>query len=213
VSVSAAPNGDLRVNSLLYRSRWLVPLGNGVYRDKDGSDRVAFRPLKGRMALFDPYRDVAWERIGYFDGPAWDLLIIGLTLVAAVAALIGAALRLFARRADAGFERYEAAASAAAAVAWLVGFGLFAAMLVKGLTATDTSEIMWWYPPPALIWACWAFAAATLLTLAALPGLAVVGRPNGWPAWRKGGHAAALLIFLACAATLWRLGFVGFSGW
>ena len=210
VSVSAAPNGDLRFSSLLGGARGYVPLGDGVYRDKTSSERVAFRQLNGRMALFEPYHVLASERIGFFDSPAWDLLIIALTLVAAAAT---AGLRLVTRRADAGFERYAVAASAASAAAWLVGFGLFGAMLFKGLTATDAVEIMWWYPPPALIWACWIFAAAAVLTLVALPGLAVVGRPNGWPAWRKGVHVVVLSIFLACAATLWRLGFTGFSGW
>jgi len=213
VSVSAAPNGDLRFGSLVGGSRAFAPLGNGVYRDKTNSERVAFRPLNGRMALFDPYRVVASERIGYFDSPAWDLLIIALTLVAAAAAVVHAGLGLIARRADAGFERYAVAASAASATAWLVGFGLFGAMLVKGLTATDAVEIMWWYPPSVLIWACWTFAVAVLLTFVALPSLAVLGRPDGWCGWRKGVHAAVLLIFVACAATLWRLGFIGFSGW
>jgi CubicO group peptidase (beta-lactamase class C family) len=213
VSVSAAPNGDLRIGSFVGGSRAYVPLGDGVYRDKTSSERVAFRRLNGRMAFFDPYRVMAAEPIGYFDSPGWDLVIIGLTLLAATAVVIGAGLRLFARRAEAGFERYAVAASTASAAAWLAGFGLFGAMLVKALTATDIVEIMWWYPPATLIWACWAFAAAAALTLAALPGLAVVGRPNGWPAWRKGAHAVTLLIFLACAATLWRLRFVGFSGW
>ena len=213
VSVSASPNGDLRIGSLVSGSRWFVPLGDGVYRDRNGSERIAFRPLNGRTALYDPYRVMPSERIGFLGSPAWDLLVIGLAVFAAAAALAGAARRTLARRPDRGFERYAATALAIAAATWPVGFGLFGAMLVRGLTATDVVEIMWWYPPPALIWACWTFAAAAALTLAALPGLAVAGRPNGWPAWRKGGHAVVLLIFLACAATLWRLGFIGFSGW
>jgi len=213
VSISAAPNGDLHFNSLVHRPRWLVPMGDGVYRDKDGPDRVAFRPLNGRMALYDPYGDKAWERIGYFDSPAWDLLIVGLTLIAALATLVGAAVRLFARRASRSFESHAAAASTAGAAAWLAGFGLFGAVLFQSLTATDPNEIMWWYPQPALVGACWVFALAAVLTLAALPGLAVVGRPSDWPAWRKGAHAIVLLVFLACATTLWRLSFIGFSGW
>jgi len=213
VSVSATPNGDLRFSSLLGGVQQFAPLGNGVYRDTASSARVAFRPLNGGMGLFDPYHVVAAERIGYFDSPAWDLLIIGLTLAAAAATVARAGLRLTTRVAGAGFERYAVAASTTSAMAWLVGFGLFGAMLVRGLTATDAVEIMWWYPPPVLIWACWTFAAAAVLTLAALPGLAVIGRSNGWGFWRKGAHVVMLTIFVACAATLSRLGFIGFSGW
>jgi CubicO group peptidase (beta-lactamase class C family) len=213
MSVSAAPNGDLKVSSLLNEPRFLVPMGGGVYRDSKGPERIAFRPLNRQIGLFEPYADTAWERIGYFESPGWAILIIALTLVAAIAAMGSAIRRIAARRRDAGFENYAALIVTASAVAWLTGFALFAMFLAKGLTSSNVAEIMWWYPSVALICSCWAFAVAAALTLASVPGLAVVARSNHWSVWRRGAHALEVLIFIACAATFWRLGFIGFSGW
>jgi hypothetical protein len=211
--MTAAPNGDLHLTSLVQNPHWFVPLGHGVYREKDGPSRIAFRPMAGRMAIYDPYAAKAWEPIGYFDTPAWILLACGLTLAMAVAVLIGAIRRAFGRRRDSGLEAYASAMLAAGAVAWLAGFAAFGAVLAKAFSSPVPEELMWWYPPQALVWSCWLFAAGAVLALAATPGLAVVGRRNGWSVWRKGVHAVELAIFLACALTLWRLGFTGFSGW
>jgi CubicO group peptidase (beta-lactamase class C family) len=213
VSVSAAPNGDLQVRSFLGKPRLLVPMGGAVYRDSDGPERIAFRPLNGQIGLYEPYLHTAWERIGYFETPGWAIWIIALTLFAAVVALGGAIRRIVARRPEESFEMYATRVVAATAVAWLAGFALFAAFLAKGLTSSNLEEIMWWYPSAALICACWTFAAAAALTLASAPSLAVVARSNGWSIWRRGAHALEVLIFVACAATFWRLGFIGFSGW
>ena len=90
---------------------------------------------------------------------------------------------------------------------------LFGAALAKALTAPVVTEIMFWYPPTLMVMACWAYALAAALTLAALPGLAALARPNGWSVARKAGHGIALASFAACAATAWGLGFLGFSGW
>jgi CubicO group peptidase (beta-lactamase class C family) len=212
-SVSAAPNGDLQVRSLLGEPRLLVPMGDGVYRDGKGPERIAFRPLNGQIGLYEPYLHTALERVGYIESPGWAILVIALTLVAAVVAMGGAIRRILARRPDEGFEIYAAIVVAASAVAWLAGFALFATFLAKGLTASHIEEIMWWYPSAALICSCWAFAAAAALTLASIPSLAVVARSNDWSIWRRGAHTLEVLIFIACAATFWRLGFIGFSGW
>ena len=190
-----------------------MPLGGGVYRDRDGPGRIAFRPLNGRVGLYDPYRDVAYEPIGYFQSPGWAALITALTALIAALVLGGAARRWLARAADKPLERYALWTVAAAAAAWLAGFVLFGAALAKALTAPVVTEIMFWYPPTLMVMACWAYALAAALTLAALPGLAALARPNGWSVARKAGHGIALASFAACAATAWGLGFLGFSGW
>jgi CubicO group peptidase (beta-lactamase class C family) len=213
ISVSAAPNGDLQVRSVLDEPRVLVPMGDGVYRDIKGPERIAFRPLNGQTGLYEPYLHTASERVGYFESPGWAILIIAFTLFAAVVTLGGAIRRIVARRPEEGFEIYATRVVAASAAAWLAGFALLAAFLAKGLTSSNVGEIMWWYPSAALICSCWAFAAAAVFTLASLPSLAVVSRSNDWSIWRRGAHALEVLIFMACAATFWRLGFIGFSGW
>ena len=213
IAVSAAPNGDLMIGSFLDKPRLLVPMSDGVYRDIKGPERIAFRPLNGQTGLYEPYLHTAWERVGYFESPGWAILVIVLTLFAAVVALGGAFRRIVVRRPAEGFEIYAARVVAAGAVAWLTGFALFAMFLAKGLTASNIAEIMWWYPSAALICSCWAFAAAAALTVASVPSLAVVARSNDWSTWRRGAHALEVLIFIACAATFWRLGFIGFSGW
>jgi CubicO group peptidase (beta-lactamase class C family) len=213
ISVSAAPNGDLQIRSILDKPRLLMPMGGGVYRDVKGPEQIAFRPLNGQIGLYEPYLHTAWERVGYFESPDWAILVVALTLVAALAALGGAIRRIVARRSDKGFEIYAARIVAASAIAWLAGFALFAMFLAKALTASNIVEIMWWYPSTALVCSCWAFAAAAALTLASVPSLAIVSRSNDWSIRRRGAHALEVLIFIACAATFWRLGFIGFSGW
>jgi CubicO group peptidase (beta-lactamase class C family) len=213
ISVSAAPNGDLEIRSLLATPRSLVPLGEGVYRDRNGPERIAFRALNGQIGLHEPYLDTAWERVGYLETAGVTMGMIVLALLAALFAVGAGIYRMIARRSDAGFERYAAVAVTASAAAWLTGFALLAAFLVKALTASNIREIIWWYPSTAFVWACWVFAAAALLTLASLPSLAVVVRSSPWSRRRRGAHALELLLFTACAVTLWRLGFIGFSGW
>jgi CubicO group peptidase (beta-lactamase class C family) len=212
-SVSAAPNGDLQIRSLLDAPRTLVPLGRGVYRDRNGPERIAFRPLNGQIGLHEPYLDTAWERVGYFASAGVTMWVIALALLAAIFAFGTGIYGVITRRPDASFELYAARIVTASAAAWLVGFALFCAFLAKGLMASNVREIIWWYPSTALVWACWAFAVAAALTLASLPSLAVIARPSAWSPWRRGAHALEVLAFVACTAAFWRLGFIGFSGW
>ena len=120
---------------------------------------------------------------------------------------------MLARAPERAFERYAIWSILAAGGAWLIGFGLFAAVLLNALSATVVEEVIFSYPPAPLVAACWAFAAAAVLTLAALPGLAVIARPNGWSILRRAIHGLAAASFTASAITLWGLGFLGFSGW
>jgi CubicO group peptidase (beta-lactamase class C family) len=212
-TVTAKANGDIEIGSLLGSTRRYVPLGQGVYRDAGGAERIAFRPLGGNVGLYQPYRDVAWQRIGLFATPEWAILVMLLTIGASVAGLWLGLRELIGRRAAQRFERYATWSLTGAALTWLVGFVCFIAVLLKGLGADDINEIMWWYPPVALIAACWTFAVAAALTLAALPGIAAVGRANGWSRWRRGLHGVVTAAFLLCAWQLWQMSFLGFSGW
>ncbi|HEY3949833.1 serine hydrolase domain-containing protein [Phenylobacterium sp.] len=211
--VAAAPNGDLLLSPSFGPSRRFMPLGQGVYRDVAGPERIAFRPLGGDVGLYDPYAEAAWQRIGYWQGPSWAKLVIALTALTAMLALGAAVRRLLTRKPEAAFERCATAIVAALALTWLAGLGLFSLFVVGALSAPNVAEIIWSYPSPALVWACWLFAAAAGLSLASLPTLAVVGRSNGWSTSRKAAHALTIAIFLACAATFSSLGFLGFSGW
>jgi CubicO group peptidase (beta-lactamase class C family) len=213
ISVSSAPNGDLQIRSFLNKPRSLVPMGGGVYRDRGGPEKIAFRVPERKVALYEPYADTAWERVGYFESAQMALCIIALTFLASVLGFVGAIYRIVAPRAEAGFEIYAGRAIDASSMAWLTGFVFLIAFVVKALTASNIGEIIWWYPSTAIICACWAFAIALTLTAASVPSVAVVIRTNGWPMWRKIAHAIEVALFLACGATFWRLGFIGFSGW
>src|SRR5882757_4162469 len=133
ISVSASPNGDLQISSLLNKPRWLVPMGGGVYRDRNGPDQIAFRPMGSEVGLYEPYAETAWERVGYFASAGWAMLIIALTLSAALIGLGSTVRRIVTRRSDRGFEVHGIGMLAASAAAWLVGFGFFAVFLAKGL--------------------------------------------------------------------------------
>ena len=213
VRVSAQPNGDLLVRSFLNAPRFLVPMGGGVYRDKNGPDRIAFRPLNGQIGLYEPFAYTSWERAAFLDSPQWALGTIMLTLMAAILCIGGGVHRIRQQRRDTRLDSYAASTVTAAAIAWLAGFVFFFSFLAKGLTAANVQEIIWWYPSTALVCACWAFAVAATLTLAAVPGLAAVTRTNRWSAWRRSVHALSVLVFVACSATFLRLGFIGFTGW
>jgi CubicO group peptidase (beta-lactamase class C family) len=213
ISVVAEPNGDLQIRSFVSGSRLLVPMGSGVYRDKNGPDRIAFRPLDGQIGMYEPYSNTAWERVGYLERAGTAMWLIALTLLTAFFCIGSGIYRIIAPRSEAGFESYAIKVVTASAAAWIAGFALFFAFLAKGLTASNIQEIIWWYPSTALVCACWTFAGAATLTLASVPSLAVVYRSNGWSRWRSSMHALEVLIFVACAATLGRLGFVGFVSW
>ena len=212
-SVTAQPNGDLLVRSFLGDPRLLLPLGGGIYRDNNQPDRVAFRPLNGKIAMYEPYNFTAWERV-----PAWEstrvvMGVVALTVTLATLHIAAAIYRRREPRQAKGFDRYAVRMTTAAAVAWASGFLLLSGFLAKGLTAANVREIIWWYPPITLIYACWTFAVAAALSLALIPTLAVVVRSKGWSGWRKGLQAFEVLIFAACTAAFWKLGFLGFSGW
>jgi hypothetical protein len=212
-SVVAQPNGDLRVLTLLRPPRLLVPMGGGVYRDGIGPDRIAFRPLNGKIGMYEPFADTAWERLGFLASPNLELWTIALTLMAAVLCIGSAFRRIRELRRDTGARHYTTAIVTLAAVAWLAGFIFLASFFAKGLTSPNTGEIAWWYPSTALVCACWIFAAAAALTLASVPSLVIVMRINDWSVWRKILHVSSVSAFLACSATFVHLGFIGFSGW
>jgi hypothetical protein len=213
ISVVAQANGDLQIRSIVNSPRFLVPMGGGVYRDRDGPERIAFRPLNGQIGLYEPYFNTAWERVGFFDRASTALWVIALTLFAAIFFISGSIYRIFVPRFDARFESYAARVVTAAAAGWITGFAFFSAFLAKGLMASNIQEIIWWYPSVPLVCACWVFAGAATLTLASIPSLAVLARSNGWSGWRRSCHAIGVLIFVSCAATFWKLGFIGYWGW
>jgi CubicO group peptidase (beta-lactamase class C family) len=213
ISVVAQPNGDLEIRSIVNDPRSLVPMGGGVYRDHNGPDQISFRPLNGRIGLYEPYLNTAWERVGFFARASTALWVIALTFFAAVFFISNAVYRIFAPQLEAGFDRYAARIVTAAAAVWMAGFAFLFAFIAKGLMASNIQEIIWWYPSAPLVCACWAFAGAATLTLASVPSLAVLLRSNGWSRWRKSSHGIGVLIFVSCAAMFWRLAFIGFSGW
>ena len=133
--------------------------------------------------------------------------------MAALIAIAGAVRRRIGVQEEPRLAPVAVASLGLAGAAWLLGFGLFVAALSESLTSTQPEEIMFRYPPAALVAACWSFAAAAALTLVASPGLALAVRPHRWSVWRRMSFALIVTTFLACAATLWGLGFLGYSGW
>ncbi|MGZ5960403.1 MAG: hypothetical protein ACXWLE_04875, partial [Rhizomicrobium sp.] len=146
-------------------------------------------------------------------GAEWAKLIIALTALTSFLVVIGAVRRIVARTSGTRFERFAATVVDASAVAWLAGFVLFAVVIGRSFSDAVLAESEFWYPSQALILACWAFAAAAALTVASLPGLVAVARTKNWSALRKARHLLTLIVFVACAATFWHLGFLGFSDW
>jgi CubicO group peptidase (beta-lactamase class C family) len=197
-SVEATGDGDLLVSGLsdegVVRYR---PLGHEQYQELTGLQRIAFRHSRSGLQLLDPTGSNPLERITFWQGPAWLLLIVALTHVVA----LWGSIQLL---------REGRSALRLLSLAWLLALALAWIAMMPWLS--DTEALVMSYPGVLFPLACWLFFVAALGTLA-LALFLIAKRPSGWSAWRWAGTGAALLIFVSCAITLRYWGALGFSGW
>lgn len=201
--VTAAENGDIVIGAGPMTERF-EPLGDGVYRARDGADRIAFREVDGRMRLYESFGAAPAERIGFFDSPNWLAAIAALGLFVALWGVFAGAQRLLARRATRASLLFDGVC-----LAWVIAFALFAAAVAPW---TDQAAAVFGYPGPLFPIACWAIAAAAALTAAAFLAALLVWRPRDWSWLRWARAGAAVAVFGALSLTLWRFGFLGYSG-
>lgn len=213
VNVKTAGNGDVIVSGLYDNpvqtaadATRFAPVGNGVYQELGAANRIEFRRKNGDLLLFNSEAGAEpLQRIGFFAGSTWLLLIVLLAHVAAVGGSIQLLRDIGNRRGlDAGAAWHVGSAL------WLIAFALAWIGIAPWLL--DTNALLMQYPGRVFPAACWLFAAAALTT-AVLIAAVVTARPRTW-SWRRwAGVTASYVIFGACAVTLRYWGLLGFSGW
>jgi CubicO group peptidase (beta-lactamase class C family) len=205
VNVKLAGNGDVIVSGLSADTTRFAPVQDGVYQELGAANRIEFRREDGDLLLLNPDGVEPLQRIGFFAGSTWLLLIVLLAQVAAV----GGSIQLLR---EIGNRRGPDAAGA-----WHIGSGLWLIAFVLAWMGIapwlrDTNALLMQYPGKVFPVACWLFAAAALTT-AVLTAAVLAVRPRTW-SWRRwAGVGASYLIFGACAVTLRYWGLLGFSGW
>src|SRR5262249_15932126 len=83
-SVEATANGDLLVSGLSEAVTRYRPVGHDTYQELTGLGRLTFRQSGHRLVLLDPTGSNPLERIGFWEGPTWILLIFALTHLVAL---------------------------------------------------------------------------------------------------------------------------------
>jgi CubicO group peptidase (beta-lactamase class C family) len=205
VNVEPADNGDVVVSGLSDDPVRFAPLHGGVYQALGGGARIQFRREGGDWLLLNPDGVEPLQRIGFFAGSTWLLLIILL----AQAAAVGGSIQLL--------RDIRSRGGSGAGCVWHVGSALWLSAFVLAWIAIvpwllDIDALVMEYPGRVFPVACWLFAAAALITAGQTVGVLAV-RPRTW-AWRRWvGVAASYVIFGACAVTLRYWGLLGFSGW
>jgi CubicO group peptidase (beta-lactamase class C family) len=204
-NITALPDGDLSVGSLVGPTQRLHPIGNGLYRAVGETAREAFGEHNGNMVAFDEFGVGPAERVGYFEGLNWFLLIVFLGVFTAV---WGTASGI--RRTVLGFETPAAFALDGLCLLWLAGLVLFVISLVSLIS--DLSMVFTNYPNPVLVSSLWILLVAAIATPLVGVGAIFLARPRwSWFHWLR--ITLALLVFVALALTLWQHGFLGFSDW
>jgi CubicO group peptidase (beta-lactamase class C family) len=205
VNVEPADNGDVVVSGLSDDPSRFAPLQGGVYQALGSAARIQFRRVEGDWLLLNPDGVEPLQRIGFFAGSTWLLLIILL----AQAAAVGGSIQLL--------RDIRNRHSPGAGAVWYIGSALWLSAFVLAWIAIvpwllDIDALVLHYPGSVFPVACWLFAAAALTT-AGLTAALVAVRPRNW-SWRRwAGVAASYVIFGACAVTLHNWGLLGFSGW
>jgi len=204
-SVEATVNGDLLVSGLSNDVMRYRPLGRNVYQELTGSGRIEFHQSGRRLMLLDPTGSNPLERISFWEGPTWFLLIFALTHLVAVWGSIR-----FVRHGRAALASKITSGWGILSLTWLAALVLTWLAIAPWLS--DTDELVMQYPGKLFPLACWLFLICASATLILIMAIFVV-RPRGWPVLRWIGVCAGLLTFACCVVTFHYWGLLGFWGW
>jgi CubicO group peptidase (beta-lactamase class C family) len=202
---AVTPNGYLTLGGIAGRAAY-APVGDpaqGRFAAFETGAPLAFAMKDGR-AVAIPLGGATLERTGPLDSTGVLANLAGLTVLASLLTLAGAAFRP--RAASVGPpQRWGGRLQLAQAVLWLVALATFAAFL-QG--AADQAKVVFDWPSPTLV------AASALALLAAIVSLAAAGlgpfvwREPRWSLRRKAAYTLTALIALAFAGLLLRWGFL-----
>jgi CubicO group peptidase (beta-lactamase class C family) len=176
-----------------------VPAGQDLFEAVDraagGPPFLKFERKDGRVARI-AVPSIAFERVGGLMQRSTLMLVAMLTLATAVGIGIGALIRR-GRGLPASSGQYTAGLlQLVAALLWLATFA-GAGLVVAG--AADAANLVYYWPPPAILFASSTALAATVLTFAGVPYLQAVWfdstRDSAWRLGRKIRYTVALVIF------------------
>jgi CubicO group peptidase (beta-lactamase class C family) len=207
VNVKLAGNGEVVVTGLADDPTRYTPVNDTAFQQLGSVNRIAFRREGAQTLLLNPDGVEPWERIGFFAGATWLLLIGLMAHVAAAGGTVGL-LRTVRSRGTASPS--SSAGWHVASALWLLAFVLTWISLVPWLS--NLYALVMRYPGKLFPAACWLFAAAALATLITLI-VALVVRPRSWTTRRWTTMGASSIIFVVCACTFHYWGLLGFSGW
>jgi hypothetical protein len=203
--VGVTPSGYLRTTDALDGDRlWAATDKPGVFRSFDGAQTLVFDIRDGRaVRFFSPDGASTLERRGSLAGPRLLAILAGLTILAALATLIGTAFR---NRRDFRQTTVQARASLmqnTQAVLWLAALGAFA---VWNSGAGNSASLVYDWPGPWIVLASACALVAAVLTIMTLIMLPVIWRGgrrvDSWTGGRKIRFSLTVLIFTAFALDL-----------
>ena len=206
VFVDITPEGRLVTRSQGESRVWVPdgPVSQGRFIAADSDRRLVFQMKDGRAVGYqDGLNADRKQRAPFWMNPMLMAALAGLTALAAITTLMGAALR---NRRDVRENQIQARAALAQNIQaglWLVAMGLVGVWAAR---AADVTAVFYSWPGPLLITAsaCALVAGAlTLVTLAVLPAVWQGGRRvDSWSGMRKTGFTITALIYSAFTVLL-----------
>jgi len=204
--VEVTPGGRLITRRMGTARAWVPegPVSEGRFVSAAGEDRLAFHMVDGQAASFRPDNNTeTLRRASLTERTGTLVFMAALTAFAAVATLIGLALRNRRELRQNQIQARAALVQNIQAGLWLASLGLFG---VWAASASDLPAIMYGWPGPLIVTAsasALVAAALSLITIAALPAIWQGGRRvDSWTALRKLFFTVTVLIYTAFSVLL-----------
>lgn len=205
VSIRVGDDGVLIVRGYDFTSRWLPVGTSGQFRQADGWRTITFELKDGKAQRYYTGNGVAsYQRVGLFGGQGWLVNLGVLSLIAAIATLVGLGLRVRLRDyRETSMQGRVSLVQTTQAVLWIL------AALTLGLWATrtgDVAAIFFDWPGGLMLTASSCALVASLLSLVNLGLLPLVWRGgrrvDSWTTGRKLRFTTTALLFAAFSLVL-----------
>ena len=166
---SAGPGGQ---------QSWVPTSTPGLFQQTDGPERMGFMIKDGRaVRWYPPSGTLAADRVGPVYANQTLMVMTALTLLAAIATLVGFAVRAGRVMPERGAQRGVNRLQLLAAALWI---GCFATLAVFAAGASDQAAVLFGWPSP------WLIAASSFgLAAALVSGLAFLLTPLTWGGGEK----------------------------
>lgn len=170
------------------------------FQNADDPSAVAFVERRdGRFTVSTPF--FALEQLGPLESPTTLMLAGALTVIAAVASLIGLCMRVGRNLPVTPLQARAGQLQIVASALWLVSLGSLG--LFAAITSSNVNALFYDWPTPSILVFSIAALAASVATLGLIALLPTASKgTGGWSPWRKVRFTATTLAFVFCAAVL-----------